>query len=215
MHLSRIGISVAVAIAAILWGIYLWIFEGRLPCLSDLAPFSFVVTGLLLIGMWFEYKLWRVGSISKLVNRPDIRGTWEGELVSSYIDPKTREQVPPIECYLAVTQRFSYLQMRQMTKESESWLIADDTRKSDKGDGYQIVGVFTNKPGVEVRDRSQIHYGALLLDTHGLSDRPTSLTGEYWTDRETKGKLTFERRVDKVHSRFDDAAAEFSKLSDD
>ena len=213
MHLSRIGISVAVGITAILWGAYLAIFEGRLPCLSDLAPFSFVVTGLLVIGAWFEYHLWHVGFIPKLAKRPDIRGTWEGDLISSYVDPKTGERIPSIRCVLAVTQRFSYLQLRQMTDESESWLIADDIKASGKGDGYQVVGVYTSKPGADVRERSQIHYGALLLDTHGPSERPASITGEYWTDRKTSGMLRFTRRIAKVHSRYDEAVAEFSRSS--
>ena len=212
MHLSRIAISVAVGIAAILWGAYLLIFEKRLPCLSDLAPFTFVVSGLLLIGAWFEYKLWRIGFISKLVKRPDLIGAWEGELVSSHVDPKTGEPTPPIHCVLAITQRFSYLQLRQMTQESESWLIADDIKISGKGEGYQVVGVYTNKPGADVRERSEIHYGALLLDTHGPREKPTSLIGEYWTDRRTIGKLCFTRRIDKVHTRYDDASSEFEKL---
>ena len=74
--------------------------------------------------------------------------------------------------------------------------------------------MYTNKPSAEVRDRSQIHYGALLLDTHGPARKPTSLTGEYWTDRETKGTLTFSRRIDKVHSRFDEAASGFETLDE-
>lgn len=186
MHLSCIGISVVVGLAVILWGAYLFVFESREPCLSDLGPFTFVVSGLLLIGTWFEHQLWRIGVIGNLVKRPDLRGTWEGEPVSLWEDPETGERVPPKKCYLAVKQRYSRLQMRQLTDESESWLIADDIRESGKGDGYQVVGVYTNKPGAEVRDRSQIHYGALLLDTHGPTQRPASLTGEYWTDRVTK-----------------------------
>lgn len=212
MHLSRIGISVALAIAILLWGAYLLLIEGRQPCLSDLAPFTFVITGLLLIGAWFENHLWRIGAIADLVKRPDLRGTWEGELVSLYKEPTTDERVPPKKCYLAVQQRYSQLQMRQLTDESESWLISDDIRESGKGHGYQIVGVYTNKPGAEVRDRSEIHYGALLLDTHGTARKPTSLTGEYWTDRETKGALTFSRKVDRVHSRFDEAESDFNNL---
>ena len=118
----------------------------------------------------------------------------------------------PRKCFLAVTQSYSRLKMRQLTDESESWLIADDIRASEKSGGHQVVGVYTNKPGAEIRDRSQIHYGAILLDTHGPARKPTSLTGEYWTDRETKGTLTFGRRVDRVHSRFDEAESDFNNL---
>ena len=120
MHLSRIGISIALALAILLWGAYLFLFESREPCLSDLGPFTFVVTGLLLIGTWFEHQLWRLGAIADFVKRPDLRGTWEGEFASLYEDPKTGRRIPPKRCYLAVNQRYSRLQLRQLTDESES-----------------------------------------------------------------------------------------------
>ena len=54
-------------------------------------------------------------------------------------------------------------------------------------------------------DRSEIHQGALILDTHGPSGKPETLTGEYWTDRKTTGSMNFSRRVSMVSTRFDDA----------
>lgn len=211
MHLSRVGISVAVGITAALWALYLYLFEGRLPIWSDLSPFSFVVGGLALLGLWFEQNLWRTSLIRRLVSRPDLEGTWKGQLVTTYDDPESGEPLPPITCYLAVTQTYSTLQMRLLTGESNSWLISDDLSKSSKGGGYQVVGVYTNHPKAALRERSGVHFGALWLDTHGDDRVPTAMSGEYWTDRETKGSITLNQRIDKVFSHFDQAEAAFSE----
>lgn len=204
IHLSRIGISVAVVLTALLWWGYLAIFGERSPTWADAAPFSFVVGGLVILGLWFEHGLWHMRGIRKAVGRPFIRGTWKGDLAPTGADG-------PIRCFVAVTQSYSHLQMRLMTDESESWLVADDVRKSPKGDGYQIIAVYTNQPRADVRERSTIHRGTLWLDTHGRHDRPSSLSGEYWTDRGTKGALSLVQRVEKIHSRFDEAAAAFGE----
>lgn len=211
MHLSRAGISIGVGITAALWVLHLWIFESRPPSWSDLAPFSFVVGGLVLIGLWFEHQLWRTKLINAMLDKPDVRGTWKCETRSTHEDKETGEPIPPILCFVAVTQSFSALQLHMMTPESESWLIASDIRKSQKGSGYLVVGVYTNQPDVHIRRRSEIHRGTVWLDTHGSDWRPESLTGEYWTDRDTKGSLTLSDRSGRIFSRFDEADSHFAE----
>ena len=58
--------------------------------------------------------------------------------------------------------------------------------------------------------RSEIHLGGLLLETHGPANRPNTLTGEYWTDRKTKGQMTFTERLPDVFTRFEDAKRAFA-----
>jgi hypothetical protein len=111
---------------------------------------------------------------------------------------------------MGVAQTLSNLQMHLMTKESESWFIANSVRPSDNGAGYQIAGVYTNKPQTQLRgQRSEMHFGGLVLDTHGLPHQPDTMTGEYWTDRKTKGSMTFTGRVPALCTRFEDAERAF------
>ena len=82
---------------------------------------------------------------------------------------------------MAVRQSLTTLSMRLMTAESSSRLIA--YKMVEENDGvFLVTGVYTNTPKLELRgDRSEIHYGALLLQV--LGDPPISLEGHYWTDR--------------------------------
>lgn len=203
---NRLHISVLVAIAVIVWGAAL-IFQGTPITIDHLAPFGIVVGFLGSIGAGFEYFLWRQRWLQGwFVKRPDLRGTWRVKLQSNWVDPGTRKQIDPIDCFMAVTQTYSNIQMRLMTSESDSWFVADRIRPSQKGEGYEIIGVYTNQPRINLRgDRSQIHFGAVVLNTHGTSHvYPDTLTGEYWTERGTKGNLVLSKRVPQIYSHFEE-----------
>jgi hypothetical protein len=207
MNFSRLQISVFLGIAAIAWGTVLLI-QGSKFALSDLAPFSTVV-GILAIGARsMEKLLWRQPWLHGwFVHRPDLRGTWKVQLQSDWVNPETGTPVGPITCYMGVEQTLSNLQMHLMTPESESWFVAHSIRPSPSETGFQIVGVYTNKPHVYLRSASSaMHIGAVIIDTHGGSSlRPETLTGEYWTDRKTTGRMTFTNRSETVHTQFSQA----------
>ena len=121
-----------------------------------LAPFSLVVG--VLAGVWvaFERVVWRWPWLHGwFMKRPDLRGTWKVTLQSSYIRPGEKEPVPPITCYMAVTQTLNQLQMKLMTPESSSVFIADRIRLSPAGEGYQVIAVYTNEPSIHLRCASQ------------------------------------------------------------
>lgn len=216
MRLERLHITVFVIIAALIWLIVL-LFQGTSVTWAHGKPFSIVVSSLVSLGLLLEYLLWRQPWLHGwFVKRPDLRGTWRVELQSSYVRPETNERVPMIVCYMGVKQTLSTLQMHLMTPESESWFIASHIRPSPIGSGYQIIGVYTNEPNVHLRDEriSEMHQGAIIIETHGPDLRPTTLTAKYWTDRKTTGTMDFTTRVDEVYSRFAEAQPGISKAAE-
>ena len=69
----------------------------------------------------------------------------------------------------------------------------------------RFSSTYENVPGVLVQDWSRIHHGALLLDVHGSP--ANRLKGWYWTDRDTKGEVSLEKRLPKAYTTFDEASA--------
>ncbi len=122
--------------------------------------------------------------------------------MSTWRDPATGQAVSPIEAYIAITQTASAIQMRLMTQESESELLGASIVPDADGLA-RLFGTYRNTPRPEVRHRSQIHHGGLFLNIHG--EPPGRLEGQYWTDRNTTGSLTFEARCRQIHRRFEDA----------
>lgn len=211
MNFNRLQISVFLGVAALAWAAVL-LLQGVHLTLAHLAPFGTVVGVLALAALALEHALWRQPWLHGwFVQRPNLRGTWKVELLSDWVNPATGATIPPIICYMGVEQTLSSLQMHLMTPESESWFVAHSVRPSPSENGYQIVGVYTNKPNVHLRSAtSNMHLGAIVIDTHGESKAvPATLTAEYWTDRKTTGRMIFSDRSDTVFTRFDDASNKF------
>lgn len=142
-----------------------------------------------------------------LVKRPDLRGTWEAELQSSWKDPQTALPIPPIAAFMVIHQTFSDLGIRLYTKESESRLRGAEILCNDDGT-FDIVAVYQNEPYIAFRARSPIHQGALKLSVRG--EHASSLDGHYWTDRGTQGSLVTQQRFARTVTSFEDGKRSFS-----
>lgn len=195
-----------VAVVLFLW-IAISLARGESRPTHLLTSLSYVVSGTSIVLVLWERWVWRCRIFRPwLTARPDVRGTWKGELVSSWPDPETGQQAGPIEVYLVVRQTFSSVDARMFSLESESVSLS----ASVVNDGPELHNLFIfyrNEPKTLLREASPIHYGGMLLQVRGA--RVERLDGEYWTDRRTKGQATFLKRSKRVSLSFTDAASLF------
>ncbi|SRR2546425_3639452 len=200
--ISRLQLSTLIAAAALVWALLL-IVEGAAVGPEFARPFNTVI-GVLVILLWVcERWGWRWQLLHPwFVATPVLHGTWRGQIVSTWVDPATGQQIAPIEAYVAITQTASTIRMRMMTRESESELLGASIVREANG-LLRLYGTYRNTPRQEVRHRSPIHHGGLFLDIH--DEPPRRLEGQYWTDRKTTGSLGFDARCRDIHRRFEDA----------
>ena len=213
MKIERIHITAFLAIAVLVWWITL-LLQGTPVTWAHATPFTVVVGFLGVLWVVFDRCFWRLRLFHRwFVKQPDLRGTWRVELQSNYINPETEKCVPMIVCYMGVEQTLGELKMHLMTPESESCFIASHILPSPRGSGYEVIGVYTNRPKSPLRDKriSEIHNGALIIKTHGSGIRPDTLTGEYWADRNANGTMDFTNRVSQIFTRFEDAHRHFEQ----
>jgi hypothetical protein len=205
---SRIHLTLLIGIAAGIWATLLY-FSGISVPLDYIRPLPTVIGILTILFLIFDRWLWKLSFFYPwFVSMPNLSGAWKGQIISTWIDKKTGQQISPIDAVLIIYQTYSSLNLRMITKESKSDLLSGNFIQNNVGP-QKIAGIYNNIPNILVRERSPIHYGGLLLEIH--KGKNTILEGEYWTDRDTKGVLKFEKHLEKKFDSFDSACAAFQK----
>jgi hypothetical protein len=148
-----------------------------------------VVTVYVVLLFIFTKWLWRLPIFQGwLVPFPDLQGTWQGELRSTWKDPATGHVIPPVPATLVIKQSFSSISCVLYTGESDSYSTAAQISRDDDSGILRLSYNYTNRPKATIRDRSTIHDGAALLRIISKPDR--ALEGEYWTSRCTTGDVS-------------------------
>lgn len=207
--ISRLHLTTLIGLIVGIWTIFLILADISITR-EFFDPFSKVVGIIVIVLLMFDKWLWKLSFLHPwFVSKPNISGTWRGKIISLWSDPKTGEPIEAIDAFLVIYQTFSSINIRMITKESKSDLLSGNFIRNEAGP-QKIAGIYNNIPNLMIRERSPIHYGGLLLEIH--TDGNTLLEGEYWTDRDTKGTLKFDIRVNKHFDNYDNALLNFQSL---
>jgi hypothetical protein len=173
---------------------------------GNTAAVSYIVDALpliLLVAYAFERRGWRAQWLHpRWVATPVAIGTWRGELLYKW--EGGGEALPSKVVYLTVRQTLTTVSVRLLSDESNSEQVAGGIATGESG--YPIIAyLYRNKPGIALRhETSNIQYGGALVEIVG--DPATALRGEYWTERKTKGSLTFREHAHAIAQTYEDAA---------
>ena len=124
-----------------------------------------------------------------LVPFPNLSGDWEGIIKSNWKE----KELEPIPIEVSITQNFFNVQVRIKTKESRSYSIGASFDIDNERGFQQLFYTYLNTPKAGVRERSEMHYGSTILNFDGF--KVTKMDGEYWTDRETTGEITLNKKI--------------------
>jgi len=159
--------------------------------LLKLVPF--VVSADLLAYFIFRTWIWRWNILQGwLVPFPDLNGTWQGWLQTTWKDD--HGNIPgPIPVILTIKQSFTQISCSMRTAEMVSHSFLEGFCIDRENQIRRLCYSYTSKPKTTLRDRSTPHDGTILLDIIG---KPVSkLEGEYWTERKTTGTVTLSFRI--------------------
>lgn len=161
---------------------------------------------LMVVGFFVSYAWrWRIFR-DWLVPFPDLNGTWQGKIQTTWVNPETGEIPKPIPVILTIKQSFIRISCVMRTAEMTSrsyladfWLDGDEQVRML---GYS----YHSKPLPTVADRSQPHDGTIVFELIGSP--VTKLKGTYWTARKTTGEVVLEFRE---KNRLDDFPSDLGK----
>ncbi|TCV49275.1 hypothetical protein EDB97_111148 [Agrobacterium tumefaciens] len=176
-----------------------------------LKPFGTTVSVVTFVSIFFEKYAWRWPIINWwLVQRPSLIGTWRTNLISSYRDPETGKNVQKT-VYVVISQTLLSLSVRMYTDKAKSFSISQNITVSDTDGLFELAIVYQNVPDIDHRQGngdSAMHYGALHLTD--IKKKATELSGPYWTDRGTNGKVRLMERRKAIATSFTEAASLFA-----
>lgn len=196
---------IAIIISAV-FVVAIWVTTGKFE-LSFLQFFSIaVLVCSVLLFVWdrWAWKLSLFQSVAGVTR--NVSGTWEAKLESLWIDPATGKSPDPKMVYIVIRQTSSGTSITLISDESKS--KSSLARLVHEDGSWLLHYLYTNEPHVDLREKSPIHHGSGVLSIVGKPVR--RITGSYWTDRDSKGKLSLIRRSKKLAEDFEDGAELFS-----
>jgi predicted pore-forming effector associated with SMODS systems len=205
--MSSIRVKITAYVMSIAYSITLAIGGIQLPSTTSKA-FSFLPTAIVIGFAIFDQWLWRLSAISKIVHMPNLIGTWRGELVSMHLDDDGNETTHAgFVVVLTIRQTFTSISLTMMTEKSKSRSAAESIVRNANGD-YTVYYHYNNVPKLSSRARLQLHAGGAVLE---VSDHyPTTLAGEYWTNRKTRGTFKLTKINSNIVGSFDEATSSLS-----
>jgi hypothetical protein len=136
-----------------------------------------------------------------LIRYPNLQGTWQGTLQTTWKNPETGQTPGAIPLVLVIKQTFDGISIVMYTQESTSYSSAAMLSEDD-GSGIKRVSYnYTNNPDITIRQRSAIHHGAAILRIVE-EEKKRLLVGEYWTSRNTAGNISLTLRTKKLIGSF-------------
>jgi hypothetical protein len=129
---------------------------------------------------------------------PDLTGTWEGHLISTWINPETGQRLPPIPATIWIRQGLFTTSIKLRTGESISYSNRCLLEADPDAGRFRFWYSYDNDPKAEFRYRSARHEGVAWLEMDIDAD-PERLIGYYYTERKTSGDMDV-RRTSRVIS---------------
>ncbi len=165
----------------------LWILLKQIPDVAFINGIFFAI----FVKWGWKFKIFQ----GWLVPFPNLNGTWQGTIQSTWVDPKTNKSPAPIPVFLTIKQSFLNFSCVMRTAEMVSYSFAEDFRIDGEKQIKQMVYSYMSKPTVSLSERSAIHEGSIIFDILG---KPVNkLSGQFWTSRKTTGvvELTFREKA--------------------
>lgn len=176
---------IAIAIAALVWlvtAIFSGDHDSQWTALRTFSIAGSVATlGFLVYDKW----VWAWRPVRFFTKKPNLNGTWRGELQSDY--SRDGKPIDPIPTVIRIKQTDSVVLVTLFTGESFSTTqLSEFVKEAD--DRWRLTFLYTNKPRPEVSIRSDQHQGLCELYITGENNK---LAGNYFTSRKTKGEMRF------------------------
>jgi hypothetical protein len=193
--------KLTITIVSGIWSLALLILGVQLSGWAPKVLFA-LPSVVLLFFLFFNSWLWQLLPVRRIIARPQLNGTWSGNLVSMRNDSGGVEAIhDPIPIFFVIRQSYLEVSVTLISRESKSRSTIASIDSVQAGD-FVLHYLYANRPHILVRDRSPQHSGGGRIEIVGIE--PASLVGEYWTDRKSLGTFKLTKISSKTVGTFED-----------
>lgn len=178
-------VSITIAIAAVISLLYIFIQDAKMTLTNFGRAVSFGISITTLFWTFYFTTGWKWNFTNWVFYRPNINGTWSGNLISDYID-EAGNKISPIEFYIVIRQSFIRIHFTTFTKDFVGVSYAE-TFSLDKDKGLKNVAFLYKKDSSQSNDE-HLREGATELRLI-LSKNEKKLEGKYWSNTKTQGNI--------------------------
>ena len=142
-----------------------------------------VIVGTVVQFLWRP--LWRrFPALNRLVF-PDLNGRWQGELRSTWIDPKTGKRPGPIKADVTIDMDWFDVSIRMRTDMMQSFSNRVFLERQKGTKVFRVWYGYGHQPTPTTQAGNPPHDGMAHLEYD--ADSPGKLRGQYYTSRHTSG----------------------------
>lgn len=150
----------------------------------------------LLMGM-LSRASWTSSKFEKWLSRPMVHGLWWGTIHTDY-RPEGKPPLDPIPIAFVIRQSYFFLSIQSFTRNQPARSTLEALRRDEKTSDAHLSYVFEMRRLAYAENKLTTGYGEMTLQDSGQI-----LTGDYWTNSPTQGRLQLElvsRDCDDVNS---------------
>lgn len=197
---TKLQVTLLLAIAAVTWYITL-VVRGHINPFTaqvgdQVAGITFAITVTSIGVVTFQRRLWRFLWLRPwLVDTPLLAGNWNGEVLRKY--KGSGRDTTKVSVKVTVEQpTISTIRFIQTMTDRSAEGHTESCQLFRPGDGkYYLEGIYQitkNEEHSETEGQQKIYYGAMRLQLNE-NIRPTELSGSYWSDQFTRGRVVLKR----------------------
>jgi hypothetical protein len=165
----------------------IYILKQPLLTLEDwIGVASYAFTAATIVFSLFVKFAWKWPYISRLVDQPNIQGTWVGTLYYNY-EGKDLEK----EIKVNIKQDYFNISVGIETDVSTSYAYNSGFCVTGDSHQYYLNYNYSHSPNSKTNDTNHAHCGSVQLKYD--NDKKT-LKGIYWTRRKTIGDITLSKQ---------------------
>ena len=189
----KIFIWLLIGFSVVFYLVHLLVFPiTEKTLLNYLKPVTTVVTLDTIAVFLFAKWIWKWKILYNwLVPFPNLNGTWKGVIETNWKDEKTGKKPNSIPVILTIKQSFTNISCVMRTGEMTSYSFISGFVIDKENQILKLVYSYNSIPKQTVKERSPQHFGTMYFDIIN-NNESKELSGDYWTGRETTGRVELE-----------------------